>query len=65
MVRITNIMLTDEGKFKRMSISYDVINDKGETIEVNKRLSRVVTDKDLLNTIDIVMENAESLIKEN
>lgn len=58
-------MLTDEGKFKRMSISYDVINDKGETIEVNKRLSRVVTDKDLLNTIDIVMENAESLIKEN
>ena len=58
-------MLTDEGKFKRMSISYDVINDKGETVEVNKRLSRVVTDEELLNAIDTVMEGAESLIEEN
>ena len=51
MKNLKGIAVVTDGNTKRIAITYDVINDKGEATSVNKRINRVVTDINVLEAV--------------
>lgn len=61
---IQSINLSNDGKFQRVSIMWDELNDEGKTITTNNRATRIVTDQSVLDAIAIVDEYAQTVIEE-
>jgi hypothetical protein len=55
------VIMTD-GNSKRLALTYDVINDDGEATAVNKKVDRIVTDKDTLEAIAAIEAYAQTVI---
>ena len=62
MKNLKGIAVVTDGNTKRIAITYDVINDKGEATSVNKRINRIVTDSEVLNNILVVESYAQTII---
>lgn len=62
MKNLKGIAVVTDGNTKRIAITYDVINDKGEATSVNKRINRIVTDSEVLNSILVVESYAQTII---
>ena len=62
MKNLKGIAVVTDGNTKRIAITYDVINDKGEATSMNKRINRIVTDSEVLNSILVVESYAQTII---
>ena len=62
MKNLKGIAVVTDGNTKRIAITYDVINDKGEATSVNKRINRIVTDSEVLNSILVVESYAQTIV---
>lgn len=60
---VTSIGLFNDAVGKRMSITYSEVDDKtGQIISDNKRIDRVVTDKDAISHANAIAEYAQTFI---
>ena len=64
MVNIQTISLTNDGQNKRISVVYDELDNTGKTTATNQRLSRVVLDTELLESIEFITEKVQQMIEE-
>jgi hypothetical protein len=64
MINIQSVTVSTDGQNKRISIAWDEIDDSGKTIATNQRLSRIITDKTLLDCANQITELAEQMITE-
>lgn len=64
MKNLKSMTVTTDGSVKRISITYDVIDENGKVIGSNKRLNRAITELTALKTIAGVEEIAASLMEE-
>lgn len=64
MKNLKSITITTDGSAKRMSITFDVIDDNGKVIGPNKRLNRVIADATALKTVASIEKIAASLMEE-
>lgn len=64
MKNLKGIAIVTDGSIKRMAMTYDVINDDGIATAMNKRINRVVADKDVLAAIDVLESYAKNIIDE-
>lgn len=59
----TSVTVFNDSVGKRMSVTYSEIDDTtGKIISDNKRIDRVVTDKDAKSTIDDLMDYAQEFV---
>lgn len=59
----TSVTVFNDSVGKRMSVTYSEIDDTtGKIISDNKRIDRVVTDKDAKSTIDGLMDYAQEFV---
>lgn len=61
---VTSTTAWNDAIGKRISITYSEVNDEGQIIADNKRLDRVVVDKDIVNHINAIVEYAQIFIDE-
>ena len=64
MKNLKGIAVVTDGNTKRIAITYDVINDKGEATSVNKRINRIVTDTNVLEAVKSCEAYAQKIIDE-
>lgn len=64
MKNLKSLTITTDGSVKRISITYDVIDDNGKVTGPNKRLNRVITDATALKSVVGVEKIAASLMEE-
>ena len=62
MNNIKGIAVVTDGSQKRIAITYDVINDEGIVTNLNKKINRIVTDSEVLNSILVVESYAQTII---
>lgn len=63
MKNIKGIAVATDGSFKRMAITYDVIDEvTGKVTASNVKANRVVTDPDVLGEIEKIEQFAQSII---
>ena len=62
MNNIKGIAVVTDGNQKRIAITYDVINDEGVVTNQNKKINRIVTDSEVLNSILVVESYAQTII---
>ena len=61
---VTSIGLFNDAVGKRMSVTYSEVNDEtGQIISDNKRIDRVVTDKDAIAHANALAEYAQGFIE--
>ena len=61
---VTSIWLFNDAVGKRMSVTYSEVNDEtGQIISDNKRIDRVVTDKDAIAHANALAEYAQGFIE--
>lgn len=61
---VTSITAWNDSIGKRISITYSEVNDEGVIVSDNKRVDRVVTDKEVKGKIDELLEYAQSVVEE-
>lgn len=60
---VTSIGLFNDAVGKRMSITYSEVDDQtGQIISDNKRIDRVVTDKDAISHANALAEYAQAFV---
>ncbi len=64
MKNIKGFAVASDGAMKRIAVTYDEINDKGEIINANVKMNRIVTDDKTLKAIEAVQKFAESIVEE-
>lgn len=64
MINVKNIAITNDGTLRRVSVTWDEIDDDGKTISVNNRKSRIVTDEAVLDAISTIEDYVNSIIEE-
>ena len=64
MINTKNISITNDGALKRISVSYDELTEDGKTISTNNRISRVVTDELILDSIANIENYVDTIIEE-
>lgn len=64
MKNIKGFAVANDGAMKRIAVTYDEINDKGEIINANVKMNRIVTDEKTLKAIDTVQKFAETIVEE-
>jgi len=64
MKNIKGFAVASDGAMKRIAVTYDEINDKGEVINANVKMNRIVTDEKTLKAIEAVQKFAESIVEE-
>lgn len=62
--KINNISVMKDSGLDRVSASYNKYNDKGKTLAVNKRISRIVTDENVIAAIGVIEDYVNSIIEE-
>ena len=63
-IKINNMSIMKDSGLNRVSASYNKYNDKGKTIAVNKRISRIVTDESVVEAIGVIENYVNSIIEE-
>ncbi len=64
MKNIKGFAVANDGAMKRIAVTYDEINDKGEIINANVKMNRIVTDEKTLKALDTVQKFAETIVEE-
>lgn len=64
MINIRSIDLSNEGQVERIAATYDKINDAGEIVAMNKRISRVITDESIKAEYADLLAYVQKLIEE-
>lgn len=64
MKNIKGFAVANDGAMKRIAVTYDEINDKGEVINANVKMNRIVTDEKTLKAIETVQKFAETIVEE-
>ena len=64
MKNLKSVSIITDGKMKRALITYDVIDDSGDSKSLNKRVSKVVSDSNVLEAIDRLETFAQKIIDE-
>lgn len=64
MKNIKGFAVANDGAMKRIAVTFDEINDKGEVINANVKMNRIVTDEKTLKAIETVQKFAESIVEE-
>ena len=66
MVKISNVALQNDGEFIRLSVAWDEFdNTTGKIIATNQRETRIVTDEDVLQSVEVVMNLAKDIADGN
>lgn len=63
MNKVTSIALLNTNGMQRISITYSTIDENGIIVEDNKRINRVVVDKDKLSLVDKLYEFADEIVQ--
>lgn len=63
MNKVTSIALLNTNGMQRISITYSSIDENGVITEDNKRINRVVVDKDKLALVNQLYEFADSIVQ--
>ena len=58
------VAMAQDGNLKRIAVTYDEINDQGKVINPNVKVNRVITDAEVLASVDAVFDFAEEIIEE-
>lgn len=61
---IKSIGVANDGNMKRMGITYDVIDDNGDKVKDNVKISKLVTDDDVLLAINQLNDYAQTIVDE-
>jgi hypothetical protein len=64
MKNIKGFAVANDGAMKRIAVTYDEINDKGEIINANVKINRIVTDEKTLKALETVQKFAETIVEE-
>lgn len=64
MVNIKNTTIATDGQMVRVSTMYDVLDDEGKNTSTNNRITRAVTDKQVLEAIGTINAYILNSIKE-
>lgn len=64
MKNIKGFAVANDGAMKRIAVTYDEINDKGEVINANVKMNRIVTDEKTLKALETVQKFAETIVEE-
>lgn len=64
MVNIKNTTLSMNGNYKMISASYDEVSEDGKIIGTNNRISRIITDEDVIAHYDAINNYVNSIIQE-
>jgi hypothetical protein len=64
MKNIKGFAVANDGAMKRIAVTYDEINDKGEIINANVKMNRIVTDEKTLKALETVQKFAETIVEE-
>lgn len=64
MKNIKGFAVANDGAMKRIAVTFDEINDKGEIINANVKMNRIVTDEKTLKALDTVQKFAETIVEE-
>lgn len=64
MKNIKGFAVANDGTMKRIAVTFDEINDKGEVINANVKMNRIVTDEKTLKAIETVQKFAETIVEE-
>lgn len=59
---VTSVSLFKVAAGQRMSITYLEINENGEIIKDNVKVARIITDSTMLDNIDNVLSDAQSIV---
>lgn len=59
---VTSVSLFKVAAGQRMSITYSEINENGEIIRDNVKVARIITDSTMLDNIDNVLSDAQSIV---
>lgn len=64
MKNIKGFAVANDGTMKRIAVTFDEINDKGEVINANVKMNRIVTDEKTLKALETVQKFAETIVEE-
>lgn len=64
MVNLTNISIINDGTLKRLSCTWEELNEEGKTVSTNNHMSRVVTDENVLDAIGTIETFVTGIIEE-
>lgn len=64
MKNIKGFAVANDGAMKRIAVTYDEINDKGEIVNANVKMNRIVTDEKTLKALETVQKFAETIVEE-
>jgi hypothetical protein len=64
MKNIKGFAVANDGAMKRIAVTFDEINDKGEVINANVKMNRIVTDEKTLKALETVQKFAETIVEE-
>jgi hypothetical protein len=64
MKNIKGFAVANDGAMKRIAVTYDEINDKGEVVNANVKMNRIVTDEKTLKALETVQKFAETIVEE-
>lgn len=59
---VTSVSLFKVAAGQRMSITYSEINENGEIIKDNVKVARIIADSTMLDNIDNVLYDAQSIV---
>ena len=62
MINIKGTAIANDGNMKRIAITYDVIDESGSVIEVNKKKNVMIVDDNVLNAVSTIEQFAQNLI---
>lgn len=63
MKKITSIALLTTAEGKRISFTYSEINENGDIIAENKRVNKVIVDKNILDLVNDLEEYAQEMLE--
>jgi hypothetical protein len=64
MNNIKGFAVANDGAMKRIAVTYDEINDKGEVINANVKMNRIVTEEKALKALETIQKYAEAIVEE-
>lgn len=62
MKKVTSVSTFMTSIGQRLSITYSEINDNGEIIKDNIKVSRIIMDKDILTNINNIINDAQTIV---
>lgn len=64
MKNIKGIAVAEDGKMKRLAVTYDEVGEGGKVIKANVKINRIITDETVLSAVGIVEEFAQKIMDE-